>query len=78
MAGHVGHRDPKQLPFGHGVPHPDVFLGTGSKQLSSTTTKESSRDKRCSHQRYTAFGVHWVLNVPREDVGQHALWMLIT
>ena len=77
MAGHVGHGDPKQLPFGHGVPHPDVFLGTGSKQLSSTTTKEPWRDKRCGHQRYTVVGVHLVLAVPHEDMGQHAFGMML-
>lgn len=42
MAGHVGYSDPQQLPVGQRVPHPDVFLGTGGKQLSSATVKKQA------------------------------------
>lgn len=44
MAGHVGHGDPQQLPVGQRVPHPDVFLSTGGKQLRSAEWEDNVLD----------------------------------
>lgn len=40
VTSHVGHGDTQQLPVGQRVPHPDVLLGTGSKELGGTAAKE--------------------------------------